>query len=164
MADKEPYRLEAVLTLRQRAEDAAKEELARKLQALRKEQQELQKRKDDLTAHQRKRAEWMKEEAKKFAKGAAAVKVQRAGRFGERLREEEIDLKERIPPQQEKVEQAQAEVDLARAALVEAQKQKKAIEQHKDNWLLEKKKVREAREEVAMDEIGQTIHDRARRG
>lgn len=159
----EPYRLEAVLTLRQRAEDDAKAVLAEKLRALRAEEQELQKRKDDLVAHQKMRAAWMVEAMKEAQKGGNAAEIQRAFRYGERLREEEIDLKERIPPQAEKVGEAQREVDVARGVLVEAQKQKKAIEQHKEQWLLEKKKAREAREEVALDEIAQTIHDRGRR-
>src|SRR5437870_4919540 len=139
MAEKEPYRLEAVLTLRQKAEDEAKAELARKVKALKVEEDELQKRKEALIAHQRKRAEWMKTQAEEARRGGTAAEIQRAGRYGERLREEEIDLKERIPPQQERVQAALAEVDRARAALVEAQKQKKAIEQHKEQWLLEKK-------------------------
>src|SRR6476659_4226743 len=102
----EPYRLEAVLTLRQRAEDDAKEELAKKLRALKAQEDELQKRKDDLKAHQKKRADWMRDQSKKDARHQSAADVQRAGRYGERLRDEEEDLKERIPPQQEKVNAA----------------------------------------------------------
>jgi flagellar export protein FliJ len=164
MAEKEPYRLEAVLTLRQRAEDEAKEELARKLRALRAEEKELQNRKDALAAHQRKRAEWIREQTQSMGKGGAAQEIQRMNRYGERLRDEEQRIADRIPPQEEKVEEAKAAVEVARLALVEAQKQKKAIETHKEDWIRQKKKDREAREELQMDEIGQTIHTRGKQG
>jgi flagellar export protein FliJ len=160
----ESYRLEAVLTLRQRAEDEAKEELARKLRALKAEEDELQRRRDALAEHQRRRAAWMKEQIEKAANGALADDLQLAGRYGDRLRDEEIELRDRIPPQEERVEAAKRDVEAARLQLVEAQKQKRAIEQHKEQWVLERKKAREAREEIAMDEIGQAIHDRVRRG
>src|SRR6266581_7377633 len=111
MAEAELYRLEAVLTLRQKAEDEAKEVLAQKLKALRVEEDALAARKEALAAHQRKRADWMQEQAALASKGQSALEIQRAGRYGERLREEEIDLRERIPPQEEKVQAAQLEVD-----------------------------------------------------
>lgn len=158
----EPYRLEAVLTLRQKAEDEAKEELARKLRALKDEQDELQRRKDALAGHQAKRASYERERGEAMKRGTTMAEVQRMGRFAERLREEEEDLKERIPPQVEKAAAAQGEVDQARAALVEAQKQKKAIEQHKEKWILEKKHERDAREANQLDELGQVIHQRSK--
>ena len=110
MAEKEPYRLEAVLTLRQRAEDEAKEELARQLRALRLEEQELQKRREALAAHQRKRAEWVREQTQQLARGGAAQDMQRSTRYGERLRDEETDIQARIPPQLERVEVQKVEV------------------------------------------------------
>jgi hypothetical protein len=49
-------------------------------------------------------------------------------------------------------------VEVKRAEMADAAKEKKAIEKHKDNWKKEVKKERDAKEELNQEEIGNALH------
>jgi flagellar export protein FliJ len=153
------YRLQTVLEMRERAEDAAKDALAMAMRALAEAQAEQKRMEADLANRKRERAEKVAahlEEALK--KGSAANGMQNMNRFEQRLREEEALLAERIEQQKDLVAQKQTEADQKRAELAEASKEKKAIEKHKEKWSKEVKHQREVHEELNQDEIGNTLH------
>jgi len=164
------YRLQTVLELRQRAEDAAKDAFAAALRAVAEAQAEQQRMEDDLARRKRERAERVAaylEEA--LSKGSAALAMQNMSRFEARLREEEANLAVEIEQQKEVVAQRQAEAEGKRAELAEASKEKKAIEKHKEKWAAQVRHERQVREENNQDEIGGALHlargrDQARRG
>ena len=152
------YRLETLLDLRKRAEDAAKNEFAQAQQALAAAKKELQRLIDDLA--QRKADRKRKMDAyfqELLAQGKGALAVQGMGSYDKRLRAEEDEVAAQIEVQKGKVAEAEAFAETKRAALAEASKELKAIEKHKEKFLKLKKAERDAREEVAGEEIGNAL-------
>ena len=156
MAD---YRLQTLLENRQRAKDAAEQAFAEALQALAQERQKLKELEEDL---QRRKAE-RKEKVRAFleevmAKGTGAGGMAQMNRFEERLKDEEAQVALEIEQQKDCVAQAEALVEQRRMEMAEAAKELKAIEKHKENWTAERKKERQAREDLVQEEIGNTLH------
>jgi len=159
------YRLETLLDLRKRAEDAAKNEFAQAQKALAAARTELQRRVDDLARRQRERKQLIEAHLRElFAKGMGAMGVQGMGAYEKRLRAEEDEVALSIEAQKKVVAAAEAEVERKRAALAEAAKELKAIEKHKEKFLKQKKAERDAREEQAGEEIGNALFLARQRG
>ena len=153
------YRLQTVLEMRERAEEAAKEAFATAMRALSEAQAEQKRMEDDLARRKRERAEKVAAYLQDaLSKGSAANAMQNMNRFEARLRDEEAQLAEKIQRQKEVVAQRQAEADGKRAELAEASKEKKAIEKHKETWAKQVRHEREVREENNQDEIGSALH------
>ena len=92
-----------------------------------------------------------------MAKGMGAMAVQGMGSYEKRLRAEEDEVAAQIEVQKGKVAEAEAFAETKRAALAEAAKEVKAIEKHKEKFLKQKKAERDAREEMAGEEIGNAL-------
>ena len=154
-----PYRLQTVLEMRERAEEAAKEAFAAAMRALVEEQKKQKEMEEDLARRKVERAQKVAaylQEA--LSKGSAANAMQNMNRFEQRLRDEEAQLALDIERQKEVVAQKQKEADEKRGELAEASKEKKAIEKHKEKWSAQVKHERDAREELAQDEVGSALH------
>lgn len=154
-----PYRLQALLDIRIRAEDEAKEAFSAAVKALEKEKQALVTMQKDL---ERKKAE-RKAKVAAFlqevtAKGGGISGFQQMSRFEQRLKDDEAQLALEIERQKEMVVQAEKLVEQRRAEMADAAKEKKAIEKHRDNWKAEVRKERMAKEEMNQEEIGNTLH------
>lgn len=152
------YRLEALLGIRKRAEEHAKEVFAQAMSALAREKQTLKEYEDELKRmiedRQRRRAEY----AQKLASGEMKVTDQSAAyRYIDRLKEKEAEQQVRIDGQKENVREAEKGLKRAQDALIAATQDLKALEKHKEKWAEEVKRERAMREEEMMDEIGQTI-------
>ncbi|MEW6433486.1 MAG: flagellar assembly protein FliH [Myxococcota bacterium] len=153
------YRLQALLDIRIRAEEEAKEAFSAAVKALEKEKQALVTMQKDL---ERKKAE-RKAKVAAFlqevtAKGGGISGFQQMNRFEQRLKDEEAQLALEIERQKEMVVQAEKLVEQRRAEMADAAKEKKAIEKHRDNWKAEVRKERMAKEELNQEEIGNTLH------
>ncbi|MBI5545530.1 MAG: flagellar assembly protein FliH [Deltaproteobacteria bacterium] len=152
------YRLETLLDLRKRAEEAAKNEFAEAQKALAAQKAELRRLTDDLAQRRadrkRKVDAYLKE---MLSKGMGAMGVQGMGSYDKRLRAEEAEVEEQIEVQKERVAEAEDFAEQKRAALAEAAKEVKAIEKHKEKFLKQKKAEREAREDLAGEEIGNAL-------
>jgi flagellar export protein FliJ len=152
------YRLQTVLELRERAEEAAKEAFAAAMRALAEAQAEQKRMEDDLARRKRERADKVAAYlADALKKGSAANAFQNLSRFEARLRDEEAALAEAIERQKELVRQKHAEAEQKRAEMAEATKEKKAIEKHKETWQKQVKHERDVREENNQDEIGSAL-------
>jgi len=92
-----------------------------------------------------------------LAQGKGALAVQGMGSYEKRLRAEEDEVAAQIELQKGKVAEAEAFAEEKRAKLAEASKELKAIEKHKEKFLKQKKVERDAREEVAGEEIGNAL-------
>ena len=154
-----PYRLQVLLDIRTKAEDAAKDAFAEALKAADKEKKQL--------ASMNQQLERMKVERKAkvqaflqemTAKGGGITAFQQMGRFEQRLKDEEAQFMLDIERQKEVVIQADALVEQRRAEMAEAAKEKKAIEKNKENWAKEVKKERQTKEEANQEEIGAVLH------
>lgn len=158
MAVKPDYRLQALVTLRERRKEEAERFLGVKLAELAAEQKRQKEMEEELERMIAKREAKMREYAEKSMKGMmAAQDVVGANVYIERLKEQEEAQENAIEGQKQVVLQKRDEVDEARKQVVLATQDLKALEKHKEKWLLEVKKEQEAREESVMDEIAQTI-------
>jgi flagellar export protein FliJ len=154
-----PYRLQALLDIRTKAEDQAKEAFA---QAVRDAEKEKRKLVELKAALERRKAE-RKNKVQAFlaevtAKGGGITAFQQMQRFEDRLKDEEAQAGLEIERQNDVVAEAEQMVERRRAEMAEAAMAKKAIEKHRDTW---KKQVRhelQQREEMNQEEIGNALH------
>ncbi len=154
-----PYRLQALLDIRTRAEDEAKEAFSA---AVKEHEKEKKKLAELVAGLERKKVE-RKAKVQAFlvevtAKGGGIGGFQQMSRFEDRLKDEEAQLALEIERQKEVVVQAEKNVEQKRFEMAEAAKERKAIEKHKENWLKEVRKERMAKEEMNQEEIGNTLH------
>ncbi len=152
------YRLETLLDLRKRAEDAAKNEFAEAQKALAAARQELERLIQDLERRKAERKAKVDAYLKDLlSRGKGAMAVQGMGAYEKRLRAEEDEVVAQIEVQKGKVAEAEEFAEQKRAALAEAAKEVKAIEKHKEKFLKQKKAERDAREDLAGEEIGNAL-------
>ena len=154
-----PYRLQALLDIRIKAEEEAKDAFSKALRALEAEKKKLA----DLQADLVKRKTERKAKVQAFleevtAKGGGISGFQQMNRFEQRLKDEEAQVALDIERQKESVTQAEQLVETRRAEMAEAATQKKAIEKHRDTWKAEVKKLRQDREDMSAEEVGNTLH------
>lgn len=153
-----PYRLQTLLEIRQRAEEAAKNAFSEAQQALAKARAELKRLEEDLERRKRERKQKVMEYLKEvMARGAGAGAMSQMNRFEDRLKDEEAQVALAIDKQKEAVKQAEKHVELKRLEMAEAAKELKAIEKHKEKWQKEVKAEREAREDLNQEEIGNAL-------
>ncbi|MBK7860060.1 MAG: YscO family type III secretion system apparatus protein [Archangiaceae bacterium] len=153
------YRLQTLLEIRERAEEEAKQAFSEAMKALAKEKATLLELEQDLERRKAARKQKVQEFlAEVMKKGVGASGMGQMNRFEDRLKDEEKQVALEIERQKETVRQAEALVEQRRVEMAEAAKEKKAIEKHKDNWKTEVRKERMAREELAQEEIGNTLH------
>ncbi|MGC4115722.1 MAG: flagellar assembly protein FliH [Myxococcales bacterium] len=128
------------------------------MKALAEAKAELQRLIDDLANRKAERKRKVDAYLKEMmAKGMGAMAVQGMGSYEKRLRAEEDEVAAQIEVQKGKVAEAEAFAETKRAALAEAAKEVKAIEKHKEKFLKQKKAERDAREEMAGEEIGNAL-------
>ena len=154
------YRLQALLGIRERAEEEAKQFFAEMQAALRHQEellQEYEKELEEMIADRMRRRE---EYSQKLASGEMKITDQSSAyRYIERLKERETDQKYKIEGQKESVKQAEMDLKRSKDALVHATQELKALLKHKEKWETELKKKRAQRQADEMDEIGQTIYN-----
>lgn len=164
------YRLQTVLEMRERKEQEAQEAFAQALREVKAAQDEQARMESELVERKQERARKVQEYLQKaLNSGSAANAMQSMNRYEARLRDEEAELAGRIELQKEEVERLEREAEGKRLELLEATKEKKAVEKHKEKWAKQVKAERATREETNQDEIGQALHlarkkDAIRRG
>jgi len=154
-----PYRLQVLLDIRTKAEEAAKDAFAAALKAADKEKKQL------VTMNQQLEKMKVERKAKVQAflqemtqKGGGISGFQQMGRFEQRLKDEEAQFMLDIERQKEVVVQADLLVEQRRTEMAEAAKEKKAIEKNKETWAKEVKAERQKKEESNQEEIGAVLH------
>jgi len=158
MAKIPPYRLQTLLEMRERAKEEAERFLGECMAALRAEQERLRDMEKELERMITKRESKKREYAEKAMRGEMSAQAAvSANLYIERLKEQELMQENAIEGQKAVVAQKEEEVAAARADLVTATQELKALEKHKEKWLEQLKKEREAKEADVMDEIAQTI-------
>lgn len=157
------YRLQALLGIKERAEQDAKDVFGRAQAALRDQEKLLADMEAELQRMIEDRERRREDYSRKLASGEMKVTDQSSAyRFIERLKEKEAEQKYAIEGQRENVRNAEKEVKKAQDALIAATQDLKAIQKHKEKWAEEVRKDRQQKEEDAMDEIGQVIFNKKR--
>lgn len=156
------YRLQTVLTLRSRAKDEAARLVALRYEQLASAEEELLKRQRNLQSCYEKQTQAKTAMNEELDQGIQAKGVVSHRIFLKDLREQEIELKDAVEKQKTKVKRAEDEVEAARGKLVEAAKELRAIEVHKENWLTAEKTTENRHEQKLSDEIGAILHGRGK--
>lgn len=155
---KQKYRLQALLTIKAQAKKRAEVLLARAIIALKEAKEKLEK----LKKEKEKIIErWKKARAEmkgKMSGGALVGEGNVHVNFLRKLKEDEAKKEEEIEDQKQVVAECEEDVAKARRAYIDAAKELKVMEKHKELW---EKKIRDEltrKEEREMDELGGTIH------
>ena len=154
------YRLQTVLDIRNRAKDEAARIVALRYEQLANAEAELLNRQRSLQTCYEKQTQAKTAMNAELDKGIQAKGVVSHRIFLKDLREQEIDLKAAVENQKTAVKRAEAEVEAAREKLVEAAKELKAIEVHKENWQTAERFQEKRRDQKISDEIGSILHGR----
>jgi flagellar export protein FliJ len=153
------YRLQIVLDQKKEKRDEAAKRLNEAIEALRQEERVLAKLEDDLRKNRETREKTELEISEKLAMGVLGIgKVQGMWVYIKSLEAQEKQILEYIERQKVKIKQAQQVVDKARLALIEAAKELKLMEKHKEKWMARIKKEIEEKEQKEMDEIGSAMY------
>ena len=154
-----PYRLQVLLDIRTKAEDAAKDAFAAALKDADKEKKHLvamNQQLERMKVERKARVQAFLQEMTQ--KGGGISGFQQMGRFEQRLKDEEAQFMLDIERQKEVVDQAEKLVEQRRVEMAEAAKEKKAIEKNKETWAKEVKAERQKKEESNQEEIGAVLH------
>jgi hypothetical protein len=154
-----PYRLQALLDIRTKAEDEAKEAFSAAVKDAEKQKKQLatmQQQLERMKVERKAKVQAFLEEM--TAKGGGINGFQQMGRFEQRLKDEEAQFALDVERQKEVVVQADKLVEQRRAEMAEAAKEKKAIEKNKEAFLKQVRAERMAKEELNQEEIGNALH------
>ncbi len=152
------YRLQALLTIKQREKDRAAKALAQAiadLQEAREKEKELVEEKEEIVKKWFKARDDMKEEMDTgVIVGEGNVHVN----YLKKLKDDEEDKQEEIDEQYEVVVEAQEAVINARREYIDAAKEHQIMLKHKELWQKKIKAELTKKEEREFDDLGNTIH------
>lgn len=157
---KEKYRLQPVLDVRGQAKQAAARLVAARREQLAAAQAELFRRQQALAECRQRQAAVQEKMLEEFDGSAEARTLVTYRTHLADLRQTEQELLERVEAQCRACESAEAEVEKAVAALIEASKEVQVIEKHRENWHQRAQRDERHREQKISDEIGALIHRR----
>lgn len=154
-----PYRLQALLDIRIKAEDEAKDAFSASVKAAEKEKKQLASMIEQLERMKVERKAKVQAFLEEMtSKGGGINGFQQMGRFEQRLKDEEAQFSLDVERQKEVVIQAEKLVEVRRQEMANAAMERKAIEKNKEAWQKQVRAERAAKEELNQDEIGQTLH------
>jgi len=154
------YRLQTLLEMRERAEEAAKQAFSEAVKAFHEQKKRLEEMRADLTRRQEER----KEKVLAYRMSVLSAQALQSNafeqfeRFEQRLKDEEAKLELEIGAQEGNVKRAEQWMEQKRLEMAEAAKEKKAIEKHKEQWAKQVRYERQMKEELLQEEIGNTLH------
>jgi flagellar export protein FliJ len=154
------YRLQPVLGAREQAKREAERLLAARRQQLAEAEEELARRLRAVEECRARQTSARDEMLQTMSGGAAAARALAHRTHLADLRAQEEDLQAEAEEQRGAVSRCEAEVEKARAALVEAAREVRVIEKHKENWRERERREAVRREQKINDEIGAILHER----
>lgn len=154
------YRLQPVLGAREQAKREAERLLAARMQQLAEAEEELARRLRAVGECRERQAAAQAEMLQTMSGGAAAARALTHRTHLADLRAQEEALRAAAEEQRGAVARCESEVERARAALVEAAREVRVIEKHKENWREGERREAARREQKINDEIGAILHER----
>lgn len=157
---KSKYKLQAVLNVRDRARQEASRLLAARRAQLAAEEEELARRQQAVADC---REQQTVAQAKMIEQANAGTEARQLVMYRAHLadlRRQEGELVAAADEQRERVKRAEAEVDKAIAALIEASKELQVMEKHRQSWREQTRLEEARREQKTNDEIGTTLNRR----
>jgi len=154
------YRLQPVLGAREQAKREAETLLAARTARLAEAEEELARRLSAVEECRGRQATARAEMLEAMSGGAAASQALAHRTHLADLRAQEETLRAAAEEQRGAVARCEAEVERARAALVEAAREVRVIEKHRENWRERERRESVRREQKINDEIGAILHER----
>ena len=154
------YKLQPVLGVREQAKREAERLLAARLAQLAEAEEEMARRAREVEACRERQAGARAEMFEAMSEGAAASRALAHRTHLADLRAREEGLRAATEEQRAVVARCEAESERARAALVEAAREVRVIEKHKENWRERERRETARREQKLNDEIGAILHER----
>lgn len=159
MAKKEKYRLQAMLTVKYRNKRNAEIELAKSVKALKEEEEKLQELEEEKQEIIQRREDARRDHALKVASGESQVSESQGHmNFIKKLLEDEEKKDEEIEEQKGVVQQAEERVAQAKRDYIDACKEVKIMEKHKELWRKKQRQQLEKEEAKVMNELGNVLH------
>ncbi|HEX8352378.1 MAG TPA: flagellar FliJ family protein [Pyrinomonadaceae bacterium] len=154
------YRLQPVLGAREQTKREAERLLAARMAQLAEAEDELARRVREVEACRERQASARAEMIEMMSEGAAASRALAHRTHLADLRAREDVLRAAAEEQRGVVARCEAELERARAALVEAAREVRVIEKHRENWRERERRETVRREQKLNDEIGAILHER----
>ena len=158
MAKAEKYRLQVMLTIRQRLKRKSEMELARAFKKLSEAKEKLKELEEELTNIIERWQAARKEMRAELNSGAAVGKSNVHVNFMRKLKDDELEKEEEIAEQKEAVEEAKEAMKQARRDYIDASQALQVMEKHKELWAKKVKGELSKREAKELDQLGQTVH------
>lgn len=155
---KKKYRLQALLTMKERIKKRAEMALAIAITELKKAKEKLEELKEEKKAIIEKWKEARIEMKKRMTSGAFVGEGTVHVNYLRKLKEDEEAKDKEIEEQKEVILECEAKVAKARQDYIDAVKEVRIMQKHKELW---EKKLHEEitkKEEAELDELGSTIH------
>lgn len=159
---KKKYKLQPVLDVRDRVKQEAMRRVAQRRAQLTEAEAELTRRVQTLEECRARQIEARAKMLHEMEPGAAARHLVTHRTHLADLRNTEDELNDNVEKQRATVARAQGELESALAALVEASKEVRAIEKHREEWGQRVRRAEQRREQKLSDEIGSILHGRKR--
>lgn len=154
------YRLEPVLGAREQVKREAERFLAARMAQLAEAEEELARREREVESCRARQAAARAEMLEAMSGGAAAARALAHRTHLSDLRAREEELRAVAEEQRGVVARCETELERARAALVEAAREVRVIEKHRENWRERERRETARREQKINDEIGAILHER----
>lgn len=162
---KEKYRLQPLLDVRLKNKRQSEIELGRAFAALKAEQEKLKKLEEEKQAIIEHRNELRREMARKVAMGESRISESHSHlNFLKKLVEDEEQKDKEIEEQKEVIVRAEERLSQAKRDYIDACKEVKVMEKHKELWQKKIKQKLEYEEQKMMNELGNVIHQLKRMG
>lgn len=152
------YRLQALLTIKENEKKRAEFALAvaiKELNEARKREEELEKEKEEIIENWKNARDNM---AKGIGPGSSIFDGTVHTNFLRKLKDDEKEKEKEIEEQKEVVSEAEEAVSEARRDYIDAAKEFKVMEKHKELWNKKIQKEISRREERELNDLGNTIH------
>lgn len=163
MAKKQKYRLQVLVTLKEKAKKQAEIALARAIMALKAEEEKLKKLEAEKLKIEERIAKERREMHDEVASGQAKAKdPQVRMNFLRKLKEDLEELERKIVEQKEAIHQAKLKVARARQDYILAAQELNMMEKHRELWEKKNKKILDDKENKVLGELGQVIHQMRR--
>jgi flagellar export protein FliJ len=159
---KNKYKLQPVLDVRDRVKQEAMRRVAQRRAQLAEAEAELARREQALEECRARQAEGRARMLNEMEPGTGAGHLVAHRTHLADLRNTEHELRQSVEQQHAAVARAQVELEQALAALVEASKEVRAIEKHREDWGQRVRRTEQRREQKLSDEIGSILHGRKR--
>jgi len=155
---KEKYRLQALLNIKMREKKRTEIALAMAIKEFNEAKErlkELEKEKEEIIL---KWKETREEMSKGMTAGSSIFDGTVYTNFLKKLKDDEKDKEKEIEEQEEVVEEAKEAVASARRDYIDAAKEHKIMEKHKELWKKKVQKEINKKEERELNDLGNTVH------